>query len=266
MVQLDAQQLLSVCETIAEGARAESASPACQQWLASEDGRHQAIAKMLRGWDGVGGWKLLTDLTNGYHSAAANTDYQNDIYEDLIAGKVVIVDLARGEESVQRFASERIITHLLARAAHRFRQGEEAHHMQVFLEEAHILFDRDKAQKEGTRDPYVRLAREAGKYKIGMVYATQQVSSVAPDILDNTANWIVAHLNSEGEVKHLRGRYEFDRFAEQIKTAEDKGFVRIKTLSSRYVIPVQVRLFNAEMVAQARAAEAGVGHSNGGLI
>ena len=104
------------------------------------------------------------------------------------------------------------------------------------------------------RDPYVRLAREAGKYKIGMIYSTQQVSSVEPDVLDNTANWIVAHLNSETEVKLLRGRYEFDRFAEQILHAEDVGFVRIKTQSSRYIIPVQVRLFDADMVTAARDA------------
>ena len=102
------------------------------------------------------------------------------------------------------------------------------------------------ADKLADRDPYVRLAREAGKYKIGMIYSTQQVSSVEPDVLDNTANWIVAHLNSEAEVKLLRGRYEFDRFAEQILRAEDVGFVRIKTQSSRYVIPVQVRLFDAD--------------------
>jgi len=266
MVELDAQQLLAVCETIAEATRTEPPSVACHEWLASEDGRHQAIAKMLRGWDGVGGWKLLLDLRHGYHSAAARSDYQNEVYDDLVAGKVVIVDLARGEASVQRFASERIITYLLASAAQRFRQGEHAHHIQVFLEEAHILFNRDKAQKEGTRDPYVRLAREAGKYKIGMIYATQQVSSVSPDILDNTANWVVAHLNSENEVKHLRGRYEFDRFAEQIKTAEDKGFVRVKTLSSRYVIPVQVRLFDIEMVKQAQLAEARSGQNNGQLL
>ena len=89
-----------------------------------------------------------------------------------------------------------------------------------------------------------------------MIYSTQQVSSVEPDVLDNTANWIVAHLNSEAEVKLLKGRYEFDRFAEQILRSEDVGFVRIKTQSSRYIIPVQVRLFDAEMVRSARDATA----------
>jgi hypothetical protein len=103
-------------------------------------------------------------------------------------------------------------------------------------------------------DDFRLLAREAGKYKIGMIYSTQQVSSVEPDVLDNTANWIIAHLNSESEVRLLRGRYEFDRFAEQILRAEDVGFVRIKTQSSRFVVPVQVRMFDEAMVAAAREA------------
>lgn len=257
-VQLDADELLTMCETIAHHARKEpDTSPHCVDWLSSQDGATEAIASMLMAWEG-GGWRILLDLRDGYHSPEAKDDYSEAVYNDLVAGKIVIVDLARGELAVQQYASERIIRHLLSRAAERFRQNQPAHHIQVFLEEAHILFDRTKAQREGDRDPYVRLAREAGKYKIGMIYATQQVSSVAPDVLDNTANWVVAHLNSDTEIKGLKDRY-FDRFAEQIKIAEDKGFVRLKTLSSRFVIPVQVRLFDANMVDEARAAGLGQG-------
>ena len=167
----------------------------------------------------------------------------------------MIIDLARGSEGVLQFASERILNHLLAEAAERFRSNLPAHRIQVFLEEAHRLFNRDKfADKLADLDPYVRLAREAGKYKIGMIYSTQQVSSVEPDVLDNTANWIIAHLNSQAEVRKLEGRYDIDRFAQQILRAEDPGFIRLKTQSSRFVIPVQVRLFNDDMVQTAREA------------
>ena len=141
--------------------------------------------------------------------------------------------------------------------AERFRSGREAHHIQIFLEEAHRLFDRDRFKDRlADEDPYVRLAREAGKYKLGMIYATQQPSSVEDDVLDNTANWVIAHLNSDQEIKRLASRYEFARFADQIRSAEDVGFVRIKTLSSRFVIPVQVRLFDRAMVQAARDAGA----------
>jgi hypothetical protein len=252
--KLNAQQLSVVAEALAANGLSESAEPDIADWITSPEDHTKHIAEFLLARKG-GGFKVLYPLNEGYHSPNASDDYAPRVYGDLVDGKVVIVDLSRGSEGVLQFASERIINVLLANAAERFRTGLAPHRIQLFLEEAQRLFDRAKfTEKMADRDPYVRLAREAGKYKIGMIYSTQQVSSVEPDVLDNTANWIVAHLNSETEVKLLRGRYEFDRFAEQILHAEDVGFVRIKTQSSRYIVPVQVRLFDAEMVAAARDA------------
>lgn len=254
--KLTAPQLLLVAEALAAHALASSPNTEIADWVKGPEDHTKHAAEFLLARKG-GGFKVLYPLCEGYHSPTASDDYAPKVHKDLVAGKIVIVDLSRGSEGVLQFASERILNLLLREAAERFRQGLASHRLQIFLEEAHRLFDREKfAGKLADRDPYVRLAREAGKYKIGMIYSTQQVSSVEPDVLDNTANWIVAHLNSEAEVKLLKGRYEFDRFAEQILRSEDVGFVRIKTQSSRYIIPVQVRLFDAEMVRSARDAAA----------
>ena len=252
--KLNAQQLAVIGEALATNALSDNPEPEIAEWLSSPEDHTKHVAEFLLARKG-GGFKVLYPLNEGYHSPNARDDYAPKVYNDLVDGKIVIVDLSRGSEGVLQFASERIINLLLANAAERFRAGLAPHRIQLFLEEAQRLFDRAKfTEKMADRDPYVRLAREAGKYKIGMIYSTQQVSSVEPDVLDNTANWVVAHLNSEAEVKLLRGRYEFDRFAEQILHAEDVGFVRIKTQSSRYIIPVQVRLFDANMVTAARNA------------
>ena len=250
-VKLKAPQLLCVCEALAanfHGARDEDVA----EWVQTPDHRIEHIIDVLMQRRGSG-YKILLPLCDGYHAPGAADDYAPAIYKELVAGKIVIVDLSRGGEGILQYTSERIIGYLLDRAAERFRGGLEAHSIQIFLEEAHRLFDRERFSRDlsGT-DPYVRLAREAGKYKLGMIYATQQVSSVERDVLDNTANWIVAHLNSEAEIKLLSGRYEFARFAEQIRHAEDVGFVRLKTLSSRFIVPVQVRRFDRSVVEAAR--------------
>lgn len=250
--RLDARELLLVAEALAAEAFSTSPDPEIADWVQGPEDHTKHVAEFLLARKG-GGFKVLYPLGEGYHSPSATDDYAPKVYRDLRAGKIVIVDLSRGSEGVLQFASERILNHLLGEASRRFREGLEPDRIQIFLEEAHRLFDRAKfADRLADRDPYVRLAREAGKYKIGMIYSTQQLSSIESDVLDNTANWVIAHLNSEAEVKLLRGRYEFDRFAEQILRSEDVGFVRIKTQSSRYVIPVQVRLFNQEMVQVAR--------------
>jgi hypothetical protein len=256
-VRLNSRELQLVCEALAGMFfdQGQNAPQDVQDWMDVPD--VIAVADMLMARKG-GGYKVLLPLREGYHSPDAGQDYAPAIHADLVAGKIVIVDLARGSEGVLQFASERVLNELLGRAAERFRTGKSPQHIQIFLEEDHRLFNREKFKDRlADADPYVRLAREAGKYKLGLIYSTQQVSSVEVDILDNTANWIIAHLNSESEVRLLRGRYEFDRFGSQILQAEDPGFVRIKMQSGRFVIPAQVRMFNADMVAAARDAQPG---------
>ena len=252
-IRLNDRQLLTVADAIGANFHSDKRHSEVDGWVAVHDHRIEHLIDVLLERKG-GGYRILLSLRDGYHSPNASEDYAPAVYRDLVAGRIAIVDLSRGGEGVLQFASERIINLILARAAERFRTGLEPHDIQIFLEEAHRLFDREKFARQLETDPYVRLAREAGKYRIGMIYSTQQVSSVEPDVLDNTANWIVAHLNSEAEVKLLRGRYDLDKFAQQILRAEDAGFVRLKTQSSRYVVPVQVRLFDAEMISAARSA------------
>jgi hypothetical protein len=254
--QLNAEQVMLVGETIAAVAAGGQPGQHLAQWL--ERPRDlRSVALVLAGAKGSG-YRILTALRDGYHAPHAGADYAPQIYDDLVAGRIVIVDLSRGTDAVLQFASDRIVNYLLYRAAERFREGKQMHEMQVFLEEAHRLLDRDKFRgpQASEADPYVRLAKEAAKYRIGMVYSTQEVTCVDDSILSNTTNWVIAHLNNEREVKQLAGRYHLEDWAEQILSAEDPGFIRLKTRSSRYIIPVQVRKFDQGMVDRARAAAA----------
>jgi len=219
------------------------------KWIDSE---LDAILTVYRGSTGRG-FHLLDPL-RVFHSPTRDQDYASEVLQELISGKIVIVDLSLGSETVLQFCSERIVNHILTEASTRFAAGEEPHNIQIFIEEAHRLFNRDKMKAPSEADPYVRLAKEAAKFKIGLIYATQEVSSVDPLILSNTSNWIVTHLNNLSEVKELSKYYDFQDFADLTLKAEDVGFARLKTRSGRYIIPVQIDLFDHSKIEDTRLA------------
>lgn len=267
-VKVDAQQLKSLSAQIAKLAAnpklAGDDLEAVKMWVdPTRDGGHgdqsiDGLVGMLAPSGSANGYKELRHL-HSYHSSESHVDFATAIYGDLARGRLVIVDLSRGSEQVLQTCADRVVKEILARASARFREGYPSRPMQIFLEEAHRLLHRDKFSREATsNDPYVRLAKEAAKYKIGMIYATQEVSSVDEMILSNTANWVCAYMNNSSELKKLSNYYDFADYAAQILNADDRGFVRLRTDSSPYTLPIQVKKFDLGMVNEIRM-ECGLG-------
>ena len=186
------------------------------------------------------------------HSASSTTDYAQEVVRDLRLGKLVIFDQSTGDPDQNVAAAERILWAIFNRQKADFVEpsvdeiGEivPPPPVMVYLEEAHNLLPA-AGGKDDLRSIWARTAKEGSKYRIGMVLATQEPSSVMPAILKNTDNWFVAHLNNTDEVRSLSKFYDFEDYAHQIKSISDPGFVRMRTLSNPFTIPVQIDLFRA---------------------
>ena len=199
----------------------------------------------------VSGYTKLKPL-RPFHNPSSRLDYRPQIYGELVHGKIVIVDLHLGPDAAIRQLSENLARYLMERQTEVFTSGSEPPHIQVMLEEAHNLFSSEKYKDE--LDVWVRMAKEASKLRIGMLYSTQEVTGVAHQVLANTKNWVVAHLNNSREVNELGKFYDFKAFGDAIISHEDRGYVRLKTMSSPYIVPVHIDRYGIELVNEAREA------------
>lgn len=175
------------------------------------------------------------------HSSSTSEDYAEEIYKDLVAGRLVIVDQATGDEDMNRQVAERIMWRIFRGNFGAFTQGKEPPEIVVYMEEAHNLLP--AGNDLDMRSVWVRSAKEGGKCRIGMVYSTQEASSIHKSILKATANWFIGHLNNQDETREVSKYYDFADFVPSILRAQDKGFLRIKTQSNMFVLPAQIYKF-----------------------
>ena len=186
-----------------------------------------------------------------WHGAGQNQeDPIQRILDDLAAGRLVILDQALGNPEMNQKSAEQIMWRIFERQQHHFvnptvdNDGnlQKPPPVIVYVEEAHTLLPRGN-EKDNTAI-WPRIAKEGAKFNIGLVYSTQEPSSVQTNILTNTENWFLSYLNSTDETRQLDKHNDFADFTPSIRKTNEPGFVRVRTHSNPYTLPVQIHRFN----------------------
>ncbi|HPH11689.1 MAG TPA: DUF87 domain-containing protein [Thermotogota bacterium] len=200
----------------------------------------------LSGAASLSGFRKLVPLRDR-HTTKSDISFETDIVDRLRRGFIVVIDLSQGDPVIQQTFAEKICKSIFGNSMDNFVKNRPNNFIQFYFEEAHNLFPQ-KDDKDLSRI-YSRIAKEGAKLNIGLIYATQEVSSISSNILKNTQNWFIAHLNNDDELKEIKKFYDFEDFCDSLirySSGSDKGFIRMKTYSNAFIVPVQVDRFTAQ--------------------
>ena len=235
------------------------------KWIAEKSGGYKTFNNGYRSrkghdWHDDTVWNLLRIFENtrgiqairecrAWHNPSQNRDYIERILEDLAAGRLVILDQALGSPEMNQQSAEQIMWRIFNRQQRAFVNpsvDDEGNFKKpppviVYVEEAHTLLPR--GEERDTTRIWPRIAKEGAKFNIGLVYSTQEPSSVQTNILTNTENWFLSYLNSADETRQLDKYYDFADFTASVRRTNEPGFIRMRTYSSPYTIPVQIHRF-----------------------
>lgn len=198
-----------------------------------------SILKFLSPESGKG--PVMLSKYKMYHSASAG-DFVSEIMEYLNEGKTVILDLGNASDEIRQYFSDLLSRAVFAKQENEFVNNSLGdNYIQLYFEEAHNLFP---PQVKDNQDVYSRFAKEGAKFHIGMVYSTQSPSTISKELLVQTENFFVGHLASSDETKALtRTQIAFEGIEEDILRTRTPGYMRMLTMSNRFVIPVQANLY-----------------------
>ena len=205
---------------------------------------------LLRIFENTRGLQAIREC-RGWHDTNQNQDYVQRIIDDLEEGRLVILDQALGDPVMNEQSAERIMWSIFLRQQESFIHPrrrpdggfEPPQPIIVYVEEAHTLLP--KGSDTDNTKVWSRTAKEGAKFNIGLVYSTQEPSSIQPNILTNTENWFMSYLNSTDETRQLDKYNDFLDFTASIRRTNEPGFVRVLTHSSPYTLPVQIHRFKA---------------------
>jgi hypothetical protein len=216
------------------------------------DADDSALLEFLSPTSGSG--PMILRAYRSYHSPKAG-DFIEEILGLLDRGTTVILDLGNATDEIRRYFSDMLSRAVFSHQEKKFVNNKLGNTFtQLYFEEAHNLFPIDDKDLTGV---YARFAKEGAKFHIGMVYSTQSPSTINKELLAQTENFFVAHLSSQDETRSLsRVQVAFSGIEEDILRAKTPGYMRMLTMSHRFVIPTQAQKFEAVVPMKAQKSPA----------
>ena len=133
------------------------------------------------------------------HNPAAADLVESILYETG-RGKLVILDLSLFPLHQAIRIAETVLQRIFGYNLWGITQNKAKRVIAVFEEAQNVL--NKKAVDDGT-STFVRWAKEGRKFKLGLIYVTQQPGAIAEEIVSQTDNFFVMHMLNKGDIDAL---------------------------------------------------------------
>lgn len=169
-------------------------------------------------------FRTLRKVVKQFHTP--NSRVPKQLMNFLKEGKIVVFNLANVSDDVINRLTRFIVNEVIENNSADYVMQREPTECLFLIEEAQNFLNPDNIKE--SNDPVVRLAKEGRKYKLGLVYVTQQPGAIDDSILSQTNNFFVFHLLTNQDVKKICSvAPQYELFATSIQEEPARGIAYV---------------------------------------
>lgn len=185
----------------------------------------------------------LIDDTKGLHDG--NSKMLDKIFDALKHGKTVVIDLSLKDNYDANVISTIIVREIFENNKKHFTEQDtdEVINCVICVEEAQNVISEEFVKSNA--NPFVRVAKEGRKFKMGMIAITQRPSAIAEEIRSQSENFFAFYMGNSDDIKALvRSNINYDGVISRfLQTETIPGNLYMVSANQSFALPVRVIKF-----------------------
>ena len=182
----------------------------------------------------------LIEEDKGLHSGSS-TMVEN-IFKNLKQGKTVVVDLSLKDNYDANIISTILVRELFENNKRHFteQQDKEVIDCVICVEEAQNVISEELVRTNA--NPFVRIAKEGRKFKLGVIAITQRPSAISDEIRSQAENFFSFYMGNTDDIKSLvRSNINYDGVISRfLQTESIPGNLYMVSARQSFALPLRV--------------------------
>ncbi len=185
----------------------------------------------------------LIEENKGLHSGSSKM--VEEVFEYLKQGKTVVVDLSLKDNYDANVISTILVRELFEHNKRHFteQQDDKVVDCVICVEEAQNVISEEFVRTNA--NPFVRVAKEGRKFKLGMIAITQRPSAIADEIRSQAENFFAFYMGNTDDIKALvRSNINYDGVISRfLQTESIPGNLYMVSAHQSFALPLRVLEF-----------------------